>query len=163
MKKSDPSHPPRNWYYLKEMLATFSALLLVLFGGLFLIYGQVLKLWRVLNHPLSKQWNKNSLGLGAPTSLGKYWRKRDCFLISGWDPMTSQIGDQEDSPQLIYEDWLRMYDKTFFGFGHNAKAMEQPRECKHLGNQPCQYSGGKYASKRFFSGTVQMTTDLDPY
>ena len=54
-EKSVPSRPPRNWYELKEMLATFDSLLWVLFGGLFLIYGQVLKLWRVLNHPLSKQ------------------------------------------------------------------------------------------------------------
>ena len=32
MKKPDPKHPPINWYELKEMLATFSALLWVLLG-----------------------------------------------------------------------------------------------------------------------------------
>ena len=33
MKKADPRRPPRNWYEVKEMLATFAALLWVLFGG----------------------------------------------------------------------------------------------------------------------------------
>ena len=32
MKKIDPRHPPRNWYELKEVIATFAALLWVLFG-----------------------------------------------------------------------------------------------------------------------------------
>ena len=32
MKKSDPRLPPRNWYKLKDMLATFAALLWVSFG-----------------------------------------------------------------------------------------------------------------------------------
>ena len=32
----------------------------------------------------------------------------DTILVSGWDPMTSQIRDQEDSPRRIWEDWLRM-------------------------------------------------------
>ena len=54
IKKSDPRRPPRNWYELKEMLATFDALLWLLFGDVFLLYGQVLKLWRVLNHPSIK-------------------------------------------------------------------------------------------------------------
>ena len=31
-KKADPMRPPRKWYELKEMLATFAALLWVLFG-----------------------------------------------------------------------------------------------------------------------------------
>ena len=34
MKKVDPRRPPRNWYKLKEMLATFYALLWVLFGDM---------------------------------------------------------------------------------------------------------------------------------
>ena len=54
MKKTDPRRPPRNWYELKEMLATFAALLWVLFGGVCPLYDQVFKLWRVLNHPLLK-------------------------------------------------------------------------------------------------------------
>ena len=33
------------------------------------------------------------------------------------------------------------------GFSHNAKAMEPPREYKHLGNLPGQESGGEYESK----------------
>ena len=53
-KKSDPMCPPRNWYELKEMLATFAALLWVLFGDVCPLYDQVLKLWRVLNHPYIK-------------------------------------------------------------------------------------------------------------
>ena len=32
MKKKDPRRPPRNWYKLKEMIATFDALFWVLFG-----------------------------------------------------------------------------------------------------------------------------------
>ena len=54
MKKSDPRRPPRNWYELKEMLATFAALLWVLFGDVCPLYDQIYKLWRVLNHPYIK-------------------------------------------------------------------------------------------------------------
>ena len=54
MKKSDTRRPPRNWYELKEMLATFAVLLWVLFGYVCPLYDQVLKLWKVLNHPLLK-------------------------------------------------------------------------------------------------------------
>ena len=36
------------------MLDTFAALLWVLFGDVLPLYDQVLKLWRVLNHPLIK-------------------------------------------------------------------------------------------------------------
>ena len=41
--------------------------------------------------------------------------------------------------------------------------MEQPRECKHLGNPPWQDFGGKYASRWGFSGTVQRPTRLNNY
>ena len=51
MKKSDPRRPPRNWYELKYMLATFAELLWVFFGDMCPLYDKVLKLWRVLNHP----------------------------------------------------------------------------------------------------------------
>ena len=54
MKKADPRRPPRKWYELKDMLATFSALLWVLFGDVCPIYYQVLKLRRVLNQPSIK-------------------------------------------------------------------------------------------------------------
>ena len=54
MKKEDPRRPPRNWYKLKEMLATFSALLWVLFGYVCPLYDQNYKLQRVLNHPSTK-------------------------------------------------------------------------------------------------------------
>ena len=54
MKKSDPRRPPRNWYELKEMLATFAALLWVLFGDMCPLYNQILKLLRVLDHPYIK-------------------------------------------------------------------------------------------------------------
>ena len=54
MKKADPRRPPRNWYELKEMLDKFAALLWVLFGDVCPLYDQVLKLWRVLKHPLLK-------------------------------------------------------------------------------------------------------------
>ena len=40
-------------------------------------------------------------GFGAPTSLGNNWRKQDCFSINCWDQIILQIGEQEDSPQLI--------------------------------------------------------------
>ena len=50
MKKSDPRRPPRNWYELKEMVATFAALLRVFFGHLCPLYDQIIKLWRVLSH-----------------------------------------------------------------------------------------------------------------
>ena len=42
-KKSDPRRPPRNWYELKDMLATFSALLWVLFGDVCPLYDQIYK------------------------------------------------------------------------------------------------------------------------
>ena len=44
MKKVDPRRPPRNWYELKEMLATFAALLWVFFGDVCPLYDQVLKI-----------------------------------------------------------------------------------------------------------------------
>ena len=37
--------------------------------------------------------------------------------------------------------------KQILGFSHNAKAMEPPKEYKHLGNPPGEKSGGEYASK----------------
>ena len=54
MKKEDPRRPPRNWYELEDMLAIFSTLLWVLFGDVYPLYDQVLKLWRMLNHPSIK-------------------------------------------------------------------------------------------------------------
>ena len=54
MKKADPRHPPRNWYELKEMLATFAEFLWVMFGDVCPLYDQIYKLWRVLNHPSIK-------------------------------------------------------------------------------------------------------------
>ena len=54
MNKSDPRRPPRNWYELEEMLATFFALLWVLFGDLCPLYDKIYKLWRLLNHPSMK-------------------------------------------------------------------------------------------------------------
>ena len=50
IKKSYPRCSPRDWYELKEMLATFAALLWLLFGDVCPLYDQVLKIWRVLNH-----------------------------------------------------------------------------------------------------------------
>ena len=44
MKKADPRRPPRNWYELKEMLATFSALLWVFWGDVCPLYSQILNL-----------------------------------------------------------------------------------------------------------------------
>ena len=43
MKKTDPRLPPRNWYELKEILATFSALLWVLLGYVCPLYDQIYK------------------------------------------------------------------------------------------------------------------------
>ena len=37
--------------------------------------------------------------------------------------------------------------KQILGFSHNAKAMESPKEYKHLGNPSGEKSGGEYASK----------------
>ena len=54
MKKADPRIPPRHWYELKEILASFAALLWVLFGDVCPLYHQILKLWRVLKHPSIK-------------------------------------------------------------------------------------------------------------
>ena len=53
-KKEYPRRPPKNWYELKEMLATFAALLWVLFGDVCPLYDQIHKLWRVLKHPSIK-------------------------------------------------------------------------------------------------------------
>ena len=46
--------PPRNWYELKGIFNTFSALLYMLFGYVRPLYEQILHLWRVLNHPYLK-------------------------------------------------------------------------------------------------------------
>ena len=54
MKKSGTRRPPRSWYELKEIIATFSALLWVLLGDVCPLYDQIYKLWRVLNHPSIK-------------------------------------------------------------------------------------------------------------
>ena len=54
MKKAYPRRPPRSWYKLKEMLATFAALLWVLFGDVCPLYDQIYNLLRVLNHPSLK-------------------------------------------------------------------------------------------------------------
>ena len=54
MKKSDPRRPPRKWYELEEILATFAALLWVLFGYVCPLYDQIYRLCRVLNHPSIK-------------------------------------------------------------------------------------------------------------
>ena len=54
MKRVNPRLPPRNWYELKDMLATFAALFWVLFRDVCPLYDQVLKLWRVLNHRMIK-------------------------------------------------------------------------------------------------------------
>ena len=44
MKYIYPKRPPRNWYELKEMLATFATTLWVLFGDVCPLYDQILKL-----------------------------------------------------------------------------------------------------------------------
>ena len=44
IKKEDTRRPPRNWYELKDMLATFDELLWVLFGYVCPLYDQVLRL-----------------------------------------------------------------------------------------------------------------------
>ena len=54
MKKTDTRRQPRNWYELKEMLATFAAFLWVLFGDVCPLHDKIYKLWRVLNHPSIK-------------------------------------------------------------------------------------------------------------
>ena len=54
MKKAYPRRPPRKWYELKEMLDTFAALLWLFFEYVCPLYGQILKLRRVLNHPSIK-------------------------------------------------------------------------------------------------------------
>ena len=56
-KKTDPRRPPRNWYELKEILATFVALLWVLFGDVCALHDQIYKLRRVLNHPYIRSVN----------------------------------------------------------------------------------------------------------
>ena len=59
MKKEDPRLPPRNWYEFKEMLATFAALLWVLFGYVCPLYDHIYSLLRVLNHPYIKAVKSN--------------------------------------------------------------------------------------------------------
>ena len=54
MKKTDPRLPPRNWYELKEMIATFATFSWVIFGDVCPLYDQIYKLWNVLNHPSIK-------------------------------------------------------------------------------------------------------------
>ena len=54
IEKSDPRRPQRQWYELKQIIATFAALLWVLFGCVCPLYDLVLKIWRVLNHPFIK-------------------------------------------------------------------------------------------------------------
>ena len=93
-KTADLRRPPRNWYELNEILATFDALLWVLFGDVCPLYDQVLKLWRVLNHPSRKAVNSKFTNIWCAHITWQVLEETRLFLISGWDPMTSQIVDQ---------------------------------------------------------------------
>ena len=61
---------------------------------------------------LWRQSNKSSLRLCDPTSLCKYWKRRDFFSASGLNPIISQINDQEDSSRLIWWVWSRICGST---------------------------------------------------
>ena len=102
IKKSDPRCSPRNWYELKEMLDIFAALLWLLFGDVCPLYDQVLKIWRVLNHHSPKSLTSKFTRIRCAHISWKLLEETRLFLVSIWDPMTSRIGDQEDSPQLIW-------------------------------------------------------------
>ena len=49
-----PRRPPRNWYELKETIATFAALLWAFLGDVCPLYDKILNLWRVLKYPYIK-------------------------------------------------------------------------------------------------------------
>ena len=101
MKKLDPRRPPTNWYELEEMLATFAALLWVLFGDVCPLYDQTYKSWRLLNHPSIKAVKPKFTRIRCAHITWQVLEETRLFLINGWDQMILQIGDQEDSPHLI--------------------------------------------------------------
>ena len=99
--KADPRRPQRNWYELKEILATFTAFLWVLFGDVCPLYDKNYKLWRVLNHPSIKAVNSRFTRVRCSHITWQVLDEIRLFFINVWDQIILQIGDQEDSPQLI--------------------------------------------------------------
>ena len=79
-----------------------AALLWVLFGDVCPLYDKIYMLWRLLNHPSIKAVKSIFTRFRCTYITWQvFWRKQDCFPVSGWDPMILQIRDQEYPPQLI--------------------------------------------------------------
>ena len=146
------------------MLATFDALLWVLFGDVFPLYDQVLKLWRVLNQPSNKAVNS------------KFTRIR-CAHI------TRQVLEET---RLFFGQWLGPNDFTNRGSRRFPTAdlgglIEDVRRNKLLDSvtMPRQWNnqdnvktwathhgkiqGVNMHSNGVFPGTVQIPTGLDLY
>ena len=90
------------------MLATFAALLWVLFGDVCPLYDQVLQLCRVLKYPSLKAVKSKFNRVRCAQITWKVWKRLVCSSTSGLDPMISKINYQEYYPQLIWEVWLGM-------------------------------------------------------
>ena len=148
MKKSDPRRPPRNWYELKEMLATFPALLWVLFGDVCPLYDQIYKLWRVLNHPSIKSVKSKFTRIRCAHITWQVLEETRLFFDQrlGTNYFTDRGPRRFPTADLgvLIEDVRRnklLYSVTM------QRQWKLPRECKQLGNPPWKISGGKYASK----------------
>ena len=83
------------------MLATFAAFLWVLFGDVRPLYDQIYKLWRVLNHPSIKAVKSKFTRIWCAHITWKVMEETRMFFNQRLGPNDLQIGEQEDSPQLI--------------------------------------------------------------
>ena len=89
--------------------------------------------------------------------------KQNYFSINCWDQMIYKKGTKKIPHSRFGRINRRCKTKQILGFSHNAKAMEPPREYKHLGNPPRKESGGEYAKNRVFPGDIQRPTSLYQY
>ena len=75
-----------------------------IFGDVCPLHDQIYKLWGVLNHPSIKAVKLKFTRISCAYVTWQVLEETRLFFISGWEPMNLQIGEQEYSPQLIYED-----------------------------------------------------------
>ena len=137
-------------WYCFEMCAHYHMIKFINYGG-------------YLITPLSKQLSKNLQGLGAPTSLGKYWKKQDYFSINGWDQMILQMGTNK-----IPHSWFRRINRRC----KTKKFLDSvtiPRQWNNQENintwvtHQGKIQGGNIQATGVFPGNVQRPKSLDPY
>ena len=86
------------------MRAIFAAFLWVLFGDVCPLYDQIYKLWRVLNHPYTKSVKSKFTRIWCAHITWQVLEETRLFFDQRLGPNDLQIGDQEDSAQLVFED-----------------------------------------------------------